>query len=368
MKKTLLAAVLLSSIATIAQKQELKTLKKIYAKESISSKDLEEYKATLTQLKPLAQAEDEVVYYNFYENMYPTLELASKGANVTPQDQLKVYTPEFIKTYGRTIDETMAFEEKSGKKVFYDELVQEKQAFLDDLNSMSLTAYNAANYKDAANLFYAQYLFDSKNQGKQLENAAISATQAKDYKLAERLYEEFKNSDYLNNGEVFYAVNKASGKEDYFNDRKSRTNSIAIGTHEKPRTEKVSDKKPDVYKTLGMLASINGDYEKAKRALAEAKALSPNDKEIIDEEFNIYFNEAYNLLKDDQKLVDEINANVDNTAKYDELKEKRRALFTKALPSFEKAYEIKPNDQNTKDLLIMAYSITGQKVKADALK
>ena len=41
MKKLVLSATLLLSVATFAQKDELKTLKKIYAKETISEKDLE---------------------------------------------------------------------------------------------------------------------------------------------------------------------------------------------------------------------------------------------------------------------------------------------------------------------------------------
>ena len=44
MKKLILSAALLVSVATFAQKEELKTLKKIYAKETISEKDLENYK------------------------------------------------------------------------------------------------------------------------------------------------------------------------------------------------------------------------------------------------------------------------------------------------------------------------------------
>ena len=47
MKKLILGATLLVSVATFAQKDELKTLKKIYAKEEISEKDLEVYKSQL---------------------------------------------------------------------------------------------------------------------------------------------------------------------------------------------------------------------------------------------------------------------------------------------------------------------------------
>ena len=44
MKKLILAVTFLCSVVSFAQKDELKTLKKIYGKETISDKDLETYK------------------------------------------------------------------------------------------------------------------------------------------------------------------------------------------------------------------------------------------------------------------------------------------------------------------------------------
>ena len=73
MKKLILSAALLVSVATFAQKEELKTLKKIYAKETISEKDLETYKATSDVLQSLASDESDKVYAKFYKTMYPTL-------------------------------------------------------------------------------------------------------------------------------------------------------------------------------------------------------------------------------------------------------------------------------------------------------
>ena len=46
---------------------------------------------------------------------------------------------------------------------------------------------------------------------------------------------------------------------------------------------------------------------------------------------------------------------------------KRKEMFLKALPDFEKAYSINPTDANTKSLLKSAYDITGQPEKAKAI-
>lgn len=365
MKKIVVVVTLLLSVATFAQKDELKTLKKIYGKETVTDKDLETFRSTLSTLEGMnLSTEEEKVYANFYKVMYPTLELFAKGDKVTPLDQAKLYTPDFIKNYGKTIDETMAYETRVGKKVYYDDLVSEKQEFLNGLSTMANGAYSGNQFIQASSLFYAKYIFDPKNEGQSLENAAISAVQGKDYKLAEKLYEELKTSDYLNNGVIYYAVSKASEKEETFPNRDLRLKSIGLGTHEKPRDEKVSAKKPEVYKMVGILASTNGNMEKAKTALEEARQLNPTDQEIIAEEARIYFNEGYELLKDDSALVDEINANRENKKKYDELMAKRKTMFEKALPSFEKAYSLTPNDANTKNLLKMCYEVVGQKEKA----
>jgi len=42
-------------------------------------------------------------------------------------------------------------------------------------------------------------------------------------------------------------------------------------------------------------------------------------------------------------------------------------MFAKSIPDFEKAYAIKPSDENTKTILKMAYEVTGQNEKAKAM-
>lgn len=367
MKRLILATAFFCSVATFAQKDELKTLKKIYGKETISQKDLEAYKAALNSLEPLAKEEGDKVYTKFYKVMYPTLELYSKGDKATLQDQIKLYNPQFITEYGNVIDETMAYEAKVGKKIYTDDLVQEKQSFKNQLSMIANSAYTGKKYKEASSFFYALYLFDEKNEGNSLENAAITAVQGEDYKAAEKLYEELVNSDYMKNGVIYYAVNKASGQEEQLPNRETRTKSIATGVYEKPRDVKVSTKLPDTYKMLASLADHNKNMEKAKKYYEKAVELNPADMDIKKAEARIYFNEAYELLKDDQKLVDEINSFRDDKPKYDELMAKRKEIFKKTIPLFEKAYSLDSSDINTKNLLKMAYQVTGQNEKANKI-
>ena len=367
MKKLVLSATLLLSVATFAQKDELKTLKKIYAKETISEKDLQEYKTASDALQTLATEESDKVYAKFYKTMYPTVVLASKGAKATVQDQMNLYKPEFIKEYGEVINETLEFEKKSGKKIYTDELIQEKTEFKQGLSAIAMNLNNTSKFKEASALFYSLYLFDPKQEGKSLKNACILAVQAEDFKLAQKLYEEYVVSDYLNNGVTFYAVNKANGNEEEFNTRADRTHYITLGSHEKPKDVKNSTKKPDALKLLALIYSQNSELEKAKTAYAEARKLAPNDEELKQGEFQIYYNSGYAKLADEQKIVDEINNSRSDKKKYDEFMQKRKDMFAKALPDFEKAYSINPTDINTKNILKTAYEITGQPEKAKAI-
>ena len=367
MKKLVLSATLLLSVATFAQKDELKTLKKIYAKETISEKDLETYKSTSDALQTLATEEADKVYAKFYKVMYPTVVLASKGDKATIQDQMKLYNPEFIKEYGAVIDETIEFEKKSGKKVYTDELILEKADFKQGINTLALSLNSASKFKEASAVFYSLYTFDPKNEGKSLQNAAILAVQANDYKLGQKLYEELNNSDYLKNGVIYTAINKASGSEEEFNSKEERSKYISLGTHEKPKDSKVSANKSEVLRILSILYTQNGELAKAKETYAEARKLLPNDEELKTGEFNLYFNEGYAGLKEEDRLVAEINASTSDIKKYNKLMDERKAMFQKTIPSFEKAYSINPTDANTKSILKMAYEITGQVEKAKTI-
>ncbi len=368
MKKLILGATLLVSVATFAQKDELKTLKKIYAKEEISEKDLEVYKTASDALQGLASEESDKVYAKFYKVMYPTVILASKGAKATVQDQMNLYNPEFIKEYGETIDETIAFEKKSGKKIYTDELIEEKKTFKQSLTSLGLSLNTAKKYKEAAVVFYNVYLFDKKTEGKSLQNAAILSVQGEDYKSALKYYEELEASEYMNNGVIYYAVNKATGNEEEIASKEDRTKFISLNLYEKPRDFKVSEDKPEIMRILALLYRQNNIFDKAKETFAKARLLAPNDEELKKGEFELYYSLGYSGLSEEEKLVNEINASRADKKKFDELMAKRKTMFMNVIPDFEKAYLINPSDQNTKSILKMAYEVTGQPEKAKAIQ
>ena len=66
-KHIVLATTMMATISSFAQKDELKALKKIYAKEEIKGNDLAEYKALVAKVEPLVTEESDKIYYNFYK-------------------------------------------------------------------------------------------------------------------------------------------------------------------------------------------------------------------------------------------------------------------------------------------------------------
>lgn len=392
MKKVTLIVALLVSIATFAQKDELKTLKKIYAKDTPSSSDLQEYKSILKNLETLAVTEEDKVYTNFYSGMLPFLELANLGEKVTPKDQLKIFNPEALEKFTSSINTTLEFEKKSGKKIYTDDINETLSWFTPMVEQAAFQLNEAKQYKQAATAFYNLYKLD-KTAGANLLNAAILSNQAEDFKTALKLYEEYNDSDYLKNGYVFYAFNELTGKEETFTSRSARKSKLDLKTHSKPRDVKVSGK-DDIWASIAILRAKLGDIEGAKKAYEESKKLNPENVNVLINEANLYssvgdkttfimlineiikkdptnasvhFNIGYSALVDDVKLVEEINKNLDKPKVYDELMTKRKAIYQSALPHFEESYRLDPSSENTKIMLKSTYEVLGMKDKAEKL-
>ena len=224
---------------------------------------------------------------------------------------------------------------------------------------MALTYNNAKKYKEASRIFYNTYKLDNKDV-MNLENAAITALQASEFVDAEKYYREIKTIGFKGTG---------------------------LG--------KFQSKEAEVLKTIAALSSNNNNGEQAKIDFKEALALNTEDIQLEIDQANLYYklndietykkliteviakdpnnaqlqyNVGFLALADDEKLVDEINANLKNPKKYDELMAKRKAMFNTALPYFEKAHQLDATNENTKNVLRLTYETLGLKDKAAMVK
>jgi len=427
----LLASAVLVSVSSFAQKDELKKLKKIYDKETPSANDLTEYKANLDKLSPLATEEGDKVYYNFYKANTAGIEMAILGANPNPAQLEKVLTSKTISDYAVAVNATLEYEKKSGKKVLTDDIDKKIIILKPILVNTAVNFGNVKKYKDAADVLYAVYLLDKKDQDK-LFYAASYAVNGQDYESALNYYNELKALNYTGEGTIFWATNKSTKQEESFTTKAERELFIKGGTHEKPRDEKIESKKGEIFKNIALILVQNEKIDEAKAAVADARKASPDDVSLILTEADLYLkvkdfdtytrlvNEAiakdpknadliYNLgvisgnankledaekyykraleidpnyfnanlnlaelkLRADEKFVTEMNklgnSEKDNK-RYEVIKAEREKNFKAALPYLEKAVELKPEDEPAKKTLLSVYNALEMTDKYKALK
>ncbi|MEW5675303.1 tetratricopeptide repeat protein [Flavobacterium enshiense] len=433
-KYVLAASTLMLSVASFAQKDELKTLKKLYAKDQMTSDEMVSYKANVNKLSGMTGlAETDLVYSNFYKAMLPILEL-NEAMMKNPNDLqalAKNLSPANINMMATGLNDVLAFEKKSGKAVYTEDINETITSFKPTMLQFAYGLNQASKFKESAKIFEAVYNLD-KSDASNLYNASILAVQGKDYDNALKYYEELKKINYSGEGTSYLAVNKANGQEDAFGSDKDRANAIKIGTHEKPRDEKIPSKRGEIYKNYASILLEKGRADEAKKAISEARSLNPDDTDLILAEANLYYESkdlvtykklilealakkpndadlhfnlgivstntgdvdgakkyyekvisidpkyfnAYNNLgalaiAGDDKIVKEMNSlgmSAKEAKRYDELKAKRQNMFKAAMPYYEKALELKPQDEGVKSMLLNIYQFLEMDAKHKALK
>lgn len=395
-KLTLL--VILFTISTFAQKDELKTLKRLYDITSVpSEKDIVKYNQAIATLDEMSNLDEtQKNEYNFYKGVQSILDLVSVALKnpTTPQAFSNNISFDKISLAYLSFNKVKEFEKNEDKKSFTNEINSKISPFLKELiKNKALLDYTNKNYQQSSKLFYLLNVIN-KDDIMNLENASQVAIEAKNYEEALKYYKELKNNPFLSSGKLYYAFNKISEKEDQFSTLEERDYAVSLPNYEKPRDENASLKKPQVYKYTAILLQQNNLFDEAKKVFAEAKTLNPDDKDLMDNEIRLYFNtKEYDVyfklileylkkypddalmnfnageyfLFDDVKIVEEINANLSNDTKYNELSKKRKKMYEKALPYFEKAYSIDPKNANNINFLRATYNILDMPEKADKL-
>jgi tetratricopeptide (TPR) repeat protein len=426
-----LTASILVSVSTFAQKDELKALKKIYAKEIPKPQDVQDYKANLIKLEGLATEENDKVSLGFYKSMAPLIEIASFGQAITPAQKANIITPKTVTEIQKGLTATLDYEKKTGKKVYTDDINTKVAIYKPELINLAITLGEAKKYKEASEILYSIYLLDQKDQEK-LYFAAGYAYNGLDYDNSLKYYTELKGLNYTGEGTIFWATNKASNKEEVFNSKTERDLFLKTGTHEKPRDEKLESRKGEIYKYIALILIEKGKVDEAKAAVTEARKTNPNDKSLILTEAELYYklndfdtytrlvNEAlandpnnvdlvYNLgvissdgnkledaekyykraleidpnyfnanlnlaelkLRGDEKFVAEMNklgTSEKDNKRYEVLKAEREKNFKSILPYLEKAVEIKPDNDAAKRTLLSVYNALEMTDKYKALK
>ena len=416
-KYVLLASALLISVATFAQKDQIKAAEKALkagnAQEAITI--LQGAEAASAAAPDAEKAQFQFVKANAH------LALATKNEN----------TDTNLSAAAKAYQEVLSIEKTSGKAKFS---AQASTSIIDvkyKLINAAIADSKAEKHAAGAKKLYDAYLLDKKDTIN-LYYAASTYVNAKEYETAYNAYDELKKLNYSGKGTNFYAVNKINGEEQFFPTAKERDQMVKLGTHEKPRTEDIPSKRGEIFKNMALILVQNGKVAEAKKAVAEARAANPDDKSLVLTEANLYLdtkdydtykklitevlaqspNDAdlvFNLgvisynaknlveaekyykraieikpdyvnaylnlailkLDADKKLFEEIqklgNSEKDNK-RYEVLKKQREAVFTSALPYLEKASELDGTNEEVKGTLLSVYRALEMTEKAKALK
>lgn len=416
-KYVLLASALLISVATFAQKDQIKAAEKALkagnAQEAITI--LQGAEAASAAAPDAEKAQFHFVKANAH------LALATKNEN----------TDANLSAAAKAYQEVLSIEKTSGKAKFS---AQASTSIIDvkyKLINAAIADSKAEKHAAGAKKLYDAYLLDKKDTIN-LYYAASTYVNAKEYETAYNAYDELKKLNYSGKGTNFYAVNKINGEEQFFPTAKERDQMVKLGTHEKPRTEDIPSKRGEIFKNMALILVQNGKVAEAKKAVAEARAANPDDTSLVLTEANLYLdtkdydtykklitevlaqspNDAdlvFNLgvisynaknlveaekyykraieikpdyvnaylnlailkLDADKKLFEEIqklgNSEKDNK-RYEVLKKQREAVFTSALPYLEKASELDGTNEEVKGTLLSVYRALEMTEKAKALK
>lgn len=416
-KYVLLASALLISVATFAQKDQIKA-----AEKALKAGNAQEAITILQGAEAASAAAPaaEKAQFNFVKaNAH--LALATKNED----------TDANLSAAAKAYQEVLSIEKTSGKAKFS---AQASTSIIDvkyKLINSAIADSKADKHATGAKKLYDAYLLDKKDTIN-LYYAASTYVNAKEYETAYNAYDELKKLNYSGKGTNFYAVNKINGEEQIFSTAKERDQMVKLGTHEKPRNEELPSKRGEIYKNMALILVQNGKVAEAKKAIAEARVANPEDKTLILTEANLYLdtkdfdtykklitevleqspNDAdlvFNLgvisynaknlveaetyykraieikpdyvnaylnlailkLDADKKLFDEIqklgNSEKDNK-RYEVLKKQREAVFSSALPYLEKASELDGTNEEVKGTLLSVYRALEMTEKAKALK
>lgn len=386
-KNVILGGTLLIGLVSFAQKDELKSLKKLYTKDQLKTEDVAEFKSLSTKLDGLATEENDKKYATFYKSQFPYVEALTINPATTPeslQNQLsKIFTPQSVLNMVEGITSMMAYEKTSGKKVLTSDLERISGTLKQNLINAAVALGNAKKYGPSAQILYAVYKLDTAEPDN-LYYAANYAVEGKDYESALKYYKELIAINYSGEALLYTAVNKVGGKVESFKDKATRDKLVEIGSYSNPGVEKIPSRKGEIMRNVALILIETGKIEEAKTAISEARKENPTDDGLIVSEADIYLKlndiptyqrlikEALDKNPNDAVLIFNLGVTSANNKQYDEA-EKYYKRVIEIDPKYVDAYlnlsdaMLKPDQKMVDEMAKLGYTEKDQK-RFDVLK
>ena len=298
------------------------------------------------------------------------------------------------------------------------------------INSAQLDQKNQ-KYIEGSKKIYRGYTL-RKNDTIFLYYAASLATDGKDYDLAIRRYEELMDIGYTGITEEFYATKKGTKEETKFSSKVERDLLVKRGEYVIPRSKFSKSKKGTILKNMTFIYLDQGKKEKATELMKKARAESPNDKNLMYAEAELYYtsgdmtnykriiseliksdpnnsdlyynlgvasanngqkdeameyyskaieinpnyaealiNKAQLILDGEKVIIEEMNSLGTSNAdydRYDVLKEEKNKIYQEALPYLESASKLRPESMDIIKTLKGIYGLLGMDAKEKEMK
>ncbi|WP_158963396.1 tetratricopeptide repeat protein [Myroides fluvii] len=291
---------------------------------------------------------------------------------------------------------------------------------------------NSSNYKGATKKF--KQAFDINPQDTlYLYYAASTAISSKDYPAATAYYKQLIDLGYKGNESYYTAVEKATGEvQNFGKDSKMRDVLVKQGSHTDPKLVKEESKRPEIVKNLALIYYQEGQYEEAEKAIVEARKSNPDDtnlmltqmdlylksnnmgkyEEIAKEALtknpnddlllynlgvtsyqagrvedakkyyeqairinpkndNAYLNMAFIKLQPDEELTNKMNSlgmSAADNKKYEQLQKEKKAIYRDAMNDLEKVLAINPQNEEAIQTLKNIYRALEMNDKLKALE
>ncbi|OGS70295.1 MAG: hypothetical protein A3F91_03290 [Flavobacteria bacterium RIFCSPLOWO2_12_FULL_35_11] len=391
-------------MTVFAQNDELKT-----AEKAVKSNDFATAITAINQAEGLIANADQKTkakfYYlkglTLYQNGAPQADIDKVGAafNQLISYENETNKPKYSAEIGQLLNKM---------------IVSVAESASNDYNKAIETKENT-DYLKAAKEFQQVYALSLRDTS-YLDNAALVYYFAKDYDTSIKLYEQLLDLKYTGITTVFIATDKASGEDVVYGDKKAMDLQVKLGLAQNPREEKKESRREMIFKNLAQNYSDKGNNEKALEIISKGRTEFPSSYSLLIDEANIYYKagdnakfkerleeairlnpteptlyynvgvmnmdqknideaiknfekaielkpdyaDAYNnigaaIIEKAAPIIEEMNKSLADFKKYDKLQVQQFDIYRKALPYYEKAYELNPNSINVIQTLMGLY-------------
>jgi len=409
----LLLVALFVCTATFAQKDELKA-----AEKAVKKSDYATAAAEITKAEALISGADDKLKAKFYYLKGETYAALSKtdpsAANYSAAAE--------------SFNALFSVEETLGSTKYSSLAEPTLNTMISEVSAKGIESYQSKNYSTAKTELFLVYNLSPKDTV-YLEYAANAAYLDKDYDMALDYFTTLKDLGFTGITTEYTAMNSETGERENMGTKNNMDLMVKTGTYSEPLSKTSESKQPTVIKNIAFVYVEKGDTEKALAAVRDARAVAPEDVNLILTEANLqiklgnkdefaklmaealeidptnaslYFNlgvisgeqgdydkakEYYTkcieldptyidgyinlgsaLLEDDKILVEEMNKSLNDFDKYDEIKARQADLYKSVIPLYEKAYELRPDDIDTVRTLMSLYENTEMDDKFKTMK